>query len=196
MAVFLVAYDIGGSKPISRVLCYASKRYGVDAILLLGETISPNVVKWLYEGCRAKVLGVLGRCDGAAVAQALKEVGGLVECKQISVSGVDIYGFGLSGCQPTTSLKAHLFISNMPGLNYTCQMPGSDVVDAIVEQISPIAVIAGRSNTPCRRGIVFSPGSARRGYFGLLKVEDSKALTSVVHTDLLIVNSIESNMST
>lgn len=156
--------------------------------MLLGETISPTIIDWLYKECGIKVFGVLGRYDEASVAQALKKNNGLLECKQASTNGVRLYGIGLSGCIPASPAGADILISSVPGLKYTCGPKGSDVVDAVAELIKPKMTIVGGIATPCRGELVFSPGSMRVGYLGLVRVTSSAIHVIPVNYDLLTLH--------
>jgi len=181
----LVAHGIMGSKPLSRLLCYASKYFNVEAVILLGNTISPSVVRWLSHTCGLKVFGVLGRHDSAATASALSSINGLIDCKMVTFKGVTLYGLGLSGCTgPLPAGHVDVVVSSLPGLKYGCCKPRSDVVDHYVDALRPRLVVTGLCNKPCSAGSVFSPGSLALGYIGLLDLtEDGHVVRAVnVHT--------------
>lgn len=167
----LLAYGLRGSKPLSRLLCHALKYHGVDALILLGDTASPTIVKWLYETCSAKVLGLLGRYDDVATVTALSNINGLIECRSLNVKGVLIYGIGLSGCVNIAEEKVDIVVSSLPGFKYGCCNPKVDVVDHVIELLKPRLVITGSCRKPCKAGDVFSPGSIALGYIGLLELD-------------------------
>ncbi|MEM1529620.1 MAG: hypothetical protein QXU03_01365 [Desulfurococcaceae archaeon] len=139
-------------------------------MILLGDVISPTIVKWIHEVCGARVLGVLGRYDNAATVAALSSVDGFIECKSLEIEGVSIYGIGLSGCVNIKGEKADIVISSLPGFKYGCCNPKVDTVDSFIELLKPRLVITGSCRKPCRAGNVFSPGSIALGYMGLLEL--------------------------
>lgn len=164
------------------MLCYALKYHGSSALILLGDIVSPTIVKWLHETCSIKVLGVLGRHDNAATVTALSDVNGLIECRSLNVKGALIYGIGLSGCVNVTEGRADIVVSGLPGFKYGCCNPQIDTVDYVIELLRPRLVITGFCRKPCRADNVFSPGSIALGYVGLLELYDK------LHYDLRTVN--------
>lgn len=188
----LFAYGILGSAPLSRLLCYASRYLRTETLVLLGDMVSPSIVKWLFELCGLRVLGVLGRYDSAATATALSDVNGLIECKMINVGRITLYGVGLSGCTDLpASSTVDILISNLPGLRNGCCDPRSDLVDRIADVLKPRLIVTGLCRRPCKAGSVFSPGSIGLGYIGLFDLADNKDLnmqamnlhTILLHTD-------------
>lgn len=170
---FLLVYGLYGSKPLSRLLCHVSRYYYVNAVILLGDIVSPSTVKWLYEVCGIKVLGVLGRSDSVAVAATLSSINGFIECKSVNFKNVVVYGIGLSGCANVAEKKrVDIMVSSLPGLKYGCCSPCSDVVDYFVELLEPRIIITGFCRNPCNVNNVISPGNITLGYVGLLKIHE------------------------
>lgn len=182
MPRLLLVYGLYGSKSLSRLLCYALKHHGADALLLLGDVVSPTIVKWLHETCRTMVLGVLGRHDNAATVTALSNINGLIECKSLSVKGVLIYGIGLSGCIDVAEEKTDVVVSSLPGFKYGCCNPKVDTVDHVIELLKPRLVVTGSCREPCEADNVFSPGSIALGYVGLLEHD------GVLHYNIRAIN--------
>jgi len=172
--IFTVIYDLKGSKSIVRVLCFITKYFKTSLIILLGNTASPTIIEWLKSKCELNILGIIGEYDTVAVATALSRINGLVECKYVKYNGVAFLGLGLSGCQEANTERVDLFLSSKPGLYYTCCHSCSDRVDSVVKRVNPRLLITGSCRKPCydpsKR--VFSPGSVRLGYIGLVELSE------------------------
>lgn len=165
----LAVYGLLGSKIAERALCFIARYLGVNAVVLLGNTVSPQAIYRLSNECSVRVLGVLGELDNPVVAQALKAVQGLLECRLIEVNGVKLFGLGLSSCHvPKSSID--VLIASRPGVRVTCCGPGSDIVDRIYSACKSRVVLVGGCKHPCTREGVVSPGTLGLGYFGLLDV--------------------------
>jgi len=176
MVRLLLISDLMGLKHYVGVICYVYKRYHSDAIVLLGNTVSPSIVRYFVEQCETRVYGVLGRYDNASLASVLSEVGGLLDCKSVDAYDVSIYGYGLSGCIPRGVQKADILVTSIPGRRHTCCIAGTDIVDRIAEVVSARVIITGGCVKPCQHGTTISPGSARHGFAGLLVYSDEKIL--------------------
>ncbi len=167
-------YELMGSKHLSRLLCFIAKYHGVSSIILLGDTVSPEIIQWLSSKCKVNIYGVLGRLDNASIANTLRNINGLIECKATSIKNVVIYGYGFSGCSHKLSSisKVDVLVTSIPGLKYTCCGSRSDIVDDVVEAFKPRLIITGDCMKPCFKDNVFSPGSIRKGFIGLVEVKD------------------------
>jgi hypothetical protein len=167
---FILAYELLGSNTLEKSICFASKVLNADAVILLGDTASPSIITSLYNKCGIRVLGVLGSLDEASVAHALKSVQGLLDCRAIEFGGVLLYGYGVGTCVSSKpSTEVDILFSSKPGCVWGCCRPCSDVVDSVCNIIKPKLVVTGGCKYPCSRGRAFSPGSARLGYFAILK---------------------------
>ncbi len=174
----IVVYDLWGSKSSARVLCFIAKSLRADVLVLLGNTISPVIIEWLISSCNLHVLGVLSKYDSAAVAVALSRRNSLLECKSVEYSGIRLLGIGVSGCQQAELERADIVFSSLPGLRYTCCYPRSDRIDAVIESVKPKLVVTGECEKPCftPNTCVFSPGSVKLGFLGLLEISASREL--------------------
>lgn len=168
---FLVVYGVLGSRPLERFLCFLAKYLKVDAVVLLGDIVSPLIVRRLVHECGVRTLGVLGVLDNPSVSQALRSVNGLLDCHRVNVKGVDIFGVGISACSGRDYGKVDVLASSRPGVKTTCCDRCSDIVDELVDILSPRIVLVGGCTHPCIRGNVASPGSLKIGFFGLLDVD-------------------------
>lgn len=183
MPKFIFSYGLQGSKSLSRLLCFIVKYLGVDAFITLGDIVSPSIIYWLNKQCGVRVLGVLGKYDNVAVASALKKIEGLLECHDINISGVKFYGLGFTGCNSLVHLRnVDIFVSSLPGVNYTCCNPCTDLVDQIIERVNPLIIAVGNCKSPCKKGKVISPGSVRLGYICI--VEFVKPEAKVLFTNI------------
>jgi len=173
-----VAQDLWGSKNSAKILCFIVKFLGSDLLILLGNTISPGIIEWLISSCNLRVLGVLSRYDNAAVAVTLSKRNSLLECKSVEYSGISLLGVGVSGCQQVMLEKADIVFSSLPGLHYTCCHPCSDRVDVIIEGVKPKLIVTGECEKPCfiPNTSVFSPGSLKLGFLGLLEISSNKEI--------------------
>ena len=173
----LLLHGLRGSKHFLYLYCYALKYYQANFVVLLGDTVSPAIVRGFRDLCGAVVLGVLGKYDNAAVASALNESGGLLECRSVDLGGFALYGVSLSGCINLKPRKVDVVVAPIPGLKYGCCIPGSSAVDNVVEVLKPRVVITGSCKSPCERGPVFSPGNATLGYLGVLDLQGEQLKT-------------------
>lgn len=173
-----VVHDLWGSKSSARVICFIAKFLGADFLVLLGNTISPVIIEWLISSCNLHVLGVMSRYDSAAVAVALSRRNSLLECKSIEYRGIRLLGIGVSGCQQVELKRADIVFSSLPGLHYTCCHQRSDRVDIVIESVKPKLVVTGDCNKPCfnPNTSVFSPGSIKLGFLGLLEISTSREI--------------------
>ncbi|MEM1731733.1 MAG: hypothetical protein QW278_00665 [Desulfurococcaceae archaeon] len=165
----LIMYELYGMKTLARFSCYVSKKNKIDAIVLLGDIISPNVVKWLSEVCGIKVLGVDGRLDGYPVITELKSKGGFISGKIVNLGRLVIAGLGLSSHGLSHGFGGiDVLVSYMQGRKYTCGGKGVDTVDRFIDYYRPRVVVMGNSSMPCSSENLYSPGSAKLGYAGVL----------------------------
>lgn len=169
---FLAVYELLGSKIVERLLCFLSRFIKASAIILLGNTVSPSVVYRLSEKCGVRVLGVLGELDNPSVAQALKVVNGLLNCRVTTIDGLRLFGYGTGTCNinAISSCSVDILATSKPGVNYGYCKPGNDLVDYLYDLLKPRMVLAGGCRQPYIQGNIFSPGSVRLGYIGVLKV--------------------------
>jgi len=185
MVRLLLVSDLMGFKHYTGLICYLYEKLHADSTILLGNTISPSIVRQLVENCNMRVYGVLGRYDNASLASILIEVNGLLECKSIMVKDVSIYGYGLSGCEPRRVEKIDILVSSIPGRKYTCCTKCSDMVDRIIEYLKPRLIITGGCSRSCQSGNTLSPGRASNGFIGLLNYENGEYVFNEI--DLLRV---------
>lgn len=187
MIRIIVAYGFMGSKRASRVVCIVSKLLGDDTLLLLGDTISPHIIEWLFNTCSMKIYGVLGRLDNPAVSRALVARDALIECKLVSLGGLKIYGYGYTRCEPKSIIPGvDILATSIGGIHHTCCREESDIVDNIVSNANPKIVITGSCIKPCRRGFVASPGSVLHGYIGIVKESNGSIEFNVVDINYYI----------
>ena len=196
MSRFLAIYGLHGSKPLSRLLCFISRYYKVNALILLGSTISPTLIKWFFEICNIPVLGILDQYDNISIAHVLSEYNALIECKIKTINGVNIYGVGLSGCNriDTYTNRIDILATSIPGLKYTCCREGSDTIDTLIEHYNPLIVLTGYCSEPCIEEKLFSPGHARRGFIGIIEINKDITETSIIQIDDFTVKMLTRGM--
>lgn len=184
----LFVYELMGSYSPARALCFVSKLIRSNALILLGDTVSPSIIQWLIEQCSIRVYGVLGRYDNPAVASILRKNNGLIECKLLEINGLQVYGYGYTGCTPILKDTFHVdvLVTNSCGARYTCCMKKSDIIDRLIDSLKPRLVVTGSCRYPCRSEIVFSPGSLREGYLGVINTADNELKVYVENIDYLI----------
>lgn len=176
-------YGVMGAKPLDRILCFLSKYLKVDAVILLGDIVSPLVVYRIARECGIRTLGVLGVLDNPAVSQALRAVSGLLECRWIDVKGVGLFGVGISACSKLSHGEVDVLVSSRPGVKDTCCDQCVDWVDSIVAHTSPRVVLVGSCSRPCIRETTISPGSFKLGFFGLLNIDRQSHAFTVYQID-------------
>lgn len=186
-----------GSKHLTRILCFIAKYYNVPNIVLLGNTVSPEIIDWLKYRCKVKVLGVLGRYDEASIASKMRALDSLIECRITNIGGITIYGYGFSGCSPKLDLRVEIdvFVTSIPGLKYSCCGERSDVIDVIIETMNPRLIITGDCEKPCFNNGVFSPGSIQKGFIGVVEGLDHKLSMSWINAYGIIYNFIHSGLN-
>lgn len=169
---FLVVYELMGTKPVERLLCLASKLLGMRTLIMLGNTVSPLSVSRLVRDCKLSIAGILGDLDNPAVARAFQSEGLLLECRVAQLEGLRILGHGVScSLQSLPAAEVDLVVTAKPGIQWGCCKPGSDIVDYICNTYKPLLAITGGCNTPCQGSKVFSPGSLRLNYVGLIELD-------------------------
>ncbi|MEM4718198.1 MAG: hypothetical protein QXE81_05510 [Desulfurococcaceae archaeon] len=170
MSKLMFAHGLLGSKHLARMICISAKITRSDTLILLGDTVSPSILKWLVQHCGLRVLGVLGRYDNAALASELRRINGLIECKTVKIGEIVLYGYGFPGCHPqiTEHIKVDILVSSLPGLKYTCCNKCSDIVDLLIDRLSARLTVIGGCEYPCIDERTFSPGSVQRDYIGLI----------------------------
>ncbi|MEM1639847.1 MAG: phosphoesterase [Desulfurococcaceae archaeon] len=196
-AKLLLVHELMGSKHLTRTLCFIAKYYDVPGIVLLGNTVSPEIIDWLKYRCKVEVLGVLGRYDEASIASKMRALNGLIECRIVNIGGITIYGYGFSGCSPELDLGVEIdvFATSIPGLKYSCCGARSDMIDAIVETLNPRLVVTGGCEKPCFNSKVFAPGSIQKGFIGVVEGIDRKLFTSWINAHGVIYNIIHSSLN-
>ncbi|MFZ8782546.1 MAG: phosphoesterase [Desulfurococcaceae archaeon] len=175
MLRLITVHDLQGSKSLVRILCFLARFLGADAVVLLGNTVSPTIIEWLSSSCRVRVMGILGSYDNASVAVALNRIGGLAECRLIKHGELRLLGIGLSSCPDAYIEKVDIVVSSLPGLEYTCCRACSDILDSAIKRLKPRLVVTGTCKKPCfnPEKSVFSPGSLRLGFLGLVELSES-----------------------
>lgn len=193
MINFIVAYGLMGSIRASRIICTLSKILGIDTLLLLGDTVSPSIIKWLTETCGIKVYGVLGRYDNPALSRLLRSYNSLIECKLVDIDGLSVYGYGYTRCEPRSHNYNGIDIlaTSICGVRYTCCSKQSDLVDEIASTIRARIVLTGGCIEPCHRDSIYSPGSAIHGFIGLVRKIDGNIKFNFIHTDKLVNDIID-----
>jgi len=189
----IVVHGLHGSKSSTRILCFLAKLLKASGVVLLGNTVSPTIVEWLNSSCDVKVFGVLGECDSTAVAVALSRIGGFIECKCVDYSGVCFLGVGLSGCQRIPEESVDIVFSSLPGFEYTCCEACSDRVDNVVKSTKPKLVVTGACREPCFdvKKHVFSPGSMRLGFLGLVEFTENREIhVRILNIERVITRSV------
>ncbi|MEM4534696.1 MAG: hypothetical protein QW764_01495 [Desulfurococcaceae archaeon] len=175
---FLAVYELLGSKSMERTLCFLLKHFKANTVILLGNTTSPSAIYWLSKVCGATILGVLGELDNPAVSQALKAVNGLLDCRGATVHGLKLFGYGVGTCSSTCTIadSIDVLVTSQPGFIRSCCKLGNDNVDHLHDLLRPKLLLAGGCRYPCMRDGIYSPGSLRLGYFGVLSVDPSKGV--------------------
>lgn len=163
----IAVHDLRGSRSLSRLLCIASRVLNANTILLLGDTVSPGIIKWLVEECGIRVLGVLGRLDDASIAQSLKNYNGLLESRVVELEGYRVMGLGVIPMYPGR-VKVDVLATYKPGVEY-CSVY-SDTVRRIIQEVKPLLVVAGSCVTPRVLENTVFPGSAWRGSYAFIEI--------------------------
>jgi len=173
-----VVHDLMGCKSLVRILYFIAKYIGVNGIVLLGNTVSPTIVDWLSSNRGLRVLGVLGECDSIALAVSLSKCSGLLECKYTEYENLSLLGLGLSGCHDLPERNVDVVFASQPGFQYTCCHSGSDWVDYVVKRVKPKLIVTGGCKRPCFNPStrVFSPGSVRLGFIGIVDFSEQTGL--------------------
>ncbi|MEM1695745.1 MAG: hypothetical protein QXS14_00675 [Desulfurococcaceae archaeon] len=174
----MAVYELLGSKSMERTLCFLLKHFKANTVILLGNTTSPSAIHWLNRVCGATILGVLSELDNPAVSHALKAVNGLLDCRGATVHGLKLFGCGVGTCSSTCIVadSIDVFVTSQPGFIQSCCKLGNDNVDHLHDLLRPKLLLTGGCRYPCMRDRVYSPGSLRLGYFGVLSVDPSKGV--------------------
>jgi len=164
-----------GRKYLVGLTCYTCRVLGVEAIILLGDVVSPSIIQRLLQ-CGMRVYGVLGRYDDASVASTLSSMDSLIDCKLVKIGDLNVYGYGLSGCKHrfTEGGVVDLLVSSLPGRIYTCCNEVRGPIDPLVELLKPRLVATGGCSKPCRKHQLLSPGGVEHGYIGVVESEGNK----------------------
>lgn len=166
----LAVYDLEASKTLSRILCVIARTLGVDAVILLGDTVSPVIIDWLVERCVIPTYGVLGRLDDASVSQSLRRHNGLLEGRLVNLKGYVLTGIGVSP-SPLGESRVDVLATYRPGPGVRCCSVSSDIVGEAVESLKPRLILAGACVEPCVEGNLISPGSALKNHFMYVAIE-------------------------
>ncbi|WP_042667605.1 metallophosphoesterase family protein [Desulfurococcus amylolyticus] len=175
----LALYELNASRTLSRLTCLAARILGVDAVILLGDTVSPLIIKWLYEKCGLRVLGVTGRLDDESIPQYLKSIGGLLDGRVVELKNHKITGLGAS---PITQVygKIDVLATFKPGFMMDCCNIYSDVAGRIIEAVNPSLTLAGGCRDPCMAGRVIAPGSIQKDYLAYVEFRDGDYAAEII----------------
>lgn len=169
----LVAWDLRGSRTLSRLLCFLYYKLEADAIALLGDIASPTLIDWLSEACGTALLGITGALDNASVVKSLKDRGGLIDGRVVELRGVKLAGLGIASnisyfLERPGSVVA--LLSYLKGREWGCgSLPGLKGVDLVASALGA-RLVAFAKGGPCKNRRSLSPGSARLGYIGEISV--------------------------
>jgi len=184
----LLVYGLKSSRTISRLLCLASRLLDVDALLLLGDTVSPSIVEWLTMVCGVRVLGLLGRLDDAAIPQYLRRINGLLDGRVLELKGYRLLGIGVTPVFPkdlAIGKGVDIVATYRPSSRECCGIH-SDIVAGIVDTLKPRLVVAGSCSEPCVLDALISPGDVWRGYIGYIEVNHASYSVRVLKLDELV----------
>lgn len=161
---------------MARKICYFSWRHGSTFLVTLGDIVSPSVVEWFSETCGISISGIIGSLDNPSVANALRKHGFLLEGRLLELNGLRFVGIGVSTDveEFTERIKTvDILLSYYPGVKYSCYKRGDPRIDVLAGSLKAKLVIYN-SREPYFANYAFTPGSAWRGYVGLLDLETLK----------------------
>lgn len=176
MAKVLVFGDLRGSLSMARKICHYSWINGSTFLFTLGDTVSPSIVEWFTETCGISIGGIIGPLDNPSVANALRKQGVLLEGRHLELHGLRLAGIGVSTDIEELIKRIRttdVLLSYHPGVEYSCSKPGNPRIDGIATSLKAKLVIYNNKE-PCLASRAFTPGSAWRGYVGLLDLETLK----------------------
>lgn len=172
--LFIVISELRGRDYIASLLRFYAVCSRAKYVVLLGNTVSPIIVRELAHSGGYRVLGLPGNLDDVSVVSALKEVGGLLEGRVLELGGYACGGIGVLVEQSIERIKnvdkLDILFTFYPGRDNSCEAgSGFKAIDDLVKRVNPSIVVVGKCRDPCIRGRVVCPGNGFRGYVALLK---------------------------
>lgn len=186
----LTLYGLQGSKTLTRLTCYLTKRNNIDVVVLLGDIVSPSIIEWLSKICGVRVFGVDGKLDEYSVITTLKSINGFISGKAVDLGGIIIGGLGISFQGLNFGYREiDILVTYMQGRRYNCGGRGVDTVDHFIDYYKPLVVIMGNSLMPCisKDENIYSPGSARFGHAGILVYDRNEPVFENVNYEYVTI---------
>lgn len=191
MSSILVLSRIYGNKVVSSIIKYAVKNLSVDLVILVGDTVSPQIIYDIYKTTQTPVMGIPGIYDDVSVIKALKEIDGFLEGQIKNNNKIKIAGIGVSIDSSINSLvsktsNVDLLVTYYPGRKHNpLRSNGLAKIDKLIDTIKPKTIIFGKGRGKC----VFNehyiyPGEGFKGYFTVLSFSENLLLEKVKCYDI------------
>ena len=160
-------------RPLASILKYLIREHEVDYLLLLGNTLSPTLIRDVAS-TGVRVLGVSGNLDDPSVISAFKELNGFIEGKIATVNDVKVFGVGANVRLALDRLedvdRVDILATFYSGYTYKCgSCMGSSLVDRIIDKLKPKLIITSICDKPCMKDNIVCPGYGYNGYLVLIK---------------------------
>ena len=191
MSSILVLSRIYGNKVVSSIIKYAVKNLSVDLVILVGDTVSPQIIYDIYKTTQTPVMGIPGIYDDVSVIKALKEIDGFLEGQIKNINKIKIAGIGVSIDSSINSLvsktsNVDLLVTYYSGRKHNpLRSNGLAKIDKLIDRIKPKTIIFGKGRGKC----VFNehyiyPGEGFKGYFTVLSFSENLLLEKVKCYDI------------
>lgn len=169
----MVLTDLRGNRSVASLAKIFSIELRVDYVVLLGNTVSPSIIKDLASS-GLRIIGISGYLDDASVIDALKKHGVYGDSKILDLDGLTVFLLGLafeeSLVRAKDRYKDSILLTYYPGFKHRCCCNGYvESVDELVFAMNPRIVVTGRCPYPCFNGYTVSPGYGYLGYTLLIE---------------------------
>jgi len=164
-----------GRMVVSSLLKIFVVRDNVDALFILGDVVSPTIVRDLSMINGLRVYGFNGLYDDTSVIKILKETGGFIDSHILNLDGllVGAVSFSINSfIKKTRGMNIDLLLTYYPGYQYTCDASGLTIIDELYEMLKPSLMIYGRCRDKCCRDNICCPGDGSRGDVLLIELDE------------------------
>lgn len=188
MKIAIVSH-LMGRMVVSSLLKIFIVRNNVDALFILGDVVSPTIVRDLSMINGLRVYGFNGLYDDTSVIKVLKEIEGFIDSHILKIDGllVGAVSFSIdSFIKKTWGMNIDLLLTYYPGYQYTCGDSGLTIVDELYELLKPSLMIYGRCRDRCCRENICCPGDGSRGDVLLIEFDQR----NLIRREFMNVHSI------
>lgn len=172
----LAISEIRGRENLAPYIAYLAGKEKVDAILFVGNIVSPIIIDEVSRKIDKRILGVAGNLDDPSITRMLKLINGFIEGKIVEINGLRIGGIGVNlGSSFSRLLRENkrldILVSFYPG-----RMAGVDIglsiIDSLIENLKPKLVIFGKGRKNClaKNNYVFL-GEGYSGFYSLINIK-------------------------